>query len=267
MSVGSSNEIEQIKPKKITAKFISLLRKMVLHEAFVYNPIIYKYFFRNLLKKYNPKPGLFPFKNAGEQFKRLNQKYKFSLIVMHYLGTIDSAQIIKEAQKLNIPYIFINHFSNHYFKSISIREQLIYAAGIAGVNDIEVPKRLKSQFVNVSNGIDIDIFDPQLAKMKSYNSGKPIIIYPARIIHNKGQLDLIKAYIDLKKRGFHANIVFAGRIDSKDYEIELRELAQKNNLADDVQFLGQLNEKELRDWYGISSVMAFINRFMLGFEM
>jgi len=231
--------------------------KVKFRELIVYNPFLYYVFFRQFLRRYYPRPGAFEVINAGEVARRIFQEYNVDLLVMHYVGGVDSAEIIEEAKKLGIPYIFINHFANDSFINISVREQISDAAGIAGVTGIGIPKRIKNHFYNVSNGIDLEIFNPVRTRPLGVETNIPTIIYPARIIPNKGQKDLINAYISLRSNGFRARIVFAGRTDSVEYEEELRGLVRRNGLSDDVLFLGQLNTEELRDWYGVSSIMAF----------
>lgn len=229
----------------------------IFRDFIVYNPFLYRAFFRNILKKYSPGPGLSPIRNAGEKVRSIHQEYNVDLLVMHYLGTVDSAEIIEEAKKLGIPYIFINHFSNVSFISISKREQLIDAAGIAGVSGIAVPTWLKDRYYNLSDGIDTELFSRVRVRSPGIETNIPIIIYPARIARAKGQSDLIKAYVKLKSEGLRAKIVFAGRTDSAEYEEELRELVRNSRLTDDILFLGQLNTEDLRDWYGVSSVLVF----------
>ena len=231
--------------------------KVIFRELIVYNSFLYYTFFRAFFRRYYPRPGAFEVINAGEVAKRIFQEYNVDLLVMHYVGGVDSAEIIEEARKLGIPYIFINHFANDSFINISIREQLHDVAAIAGVTGVGIPKRLKGYFHNVSNGIDLEIFNPERVRAPEIETDNPIIIYPARITRIKGQSDLIKAYVRLRSEGLRARIVFAGRTDSAEYEEELKGLVKKNRLTGDVQFLGELNREELRDWYGVSSVMAF----------
>jgi len=208
-------------------------------------------------KRHSPRPGLFQIRNAAEILRKIQKQYNVDLLMMHYLGTIESLEIMQEGKKLNIPSLFINHFSNSYFDNISIREQLHYCSGVAGVSGIGVPKRLKREFCNLSDGIDMEIFNPAHARPPEIETDIPIIFYPARILRVKGQHDLIKAYAALRSEGLCAKIVFAGRTDSAEYEEELRELVSKNGLTDDVLFVGQLNQEQVRDWFGVSSVMAF----------
>src|SRR3989338_2750986 len=114
--------------------------KTIFREVIVYNPLLYRIFFRDFLKRYYPRLGVFEIRNAGEKVRKIFQEYNVDLLVMHSIGTVDSAEIIKEARKLRIPYIFINHFSNERFSNVSIREQIIYASCISGVTDFSIPR-------------------------------------------------------------------------------------------------------------------------------
>ncbi|MCK4829385.1 glycosyltransferase family 4 protein, partial [bacterium] len=228
--------------------------KGLFRELIIYNPFLYRVFFKDYIRKNYTKPGDFPVINAGEKVRKIHQEFKVDLLVMHHIGRIDSAEIIEEAKKLRIPYIYINHYSNDHFTNVSIREQIGDAAGIAGVSGLGVPRRLKGLFRNLSDGIDTEVFNPVQTRTPGIETDIPIIIYPARITRVKGQADLIKAYAKLKSEGLRAKIVFAGRTYSPEYEDELKGLARKNELTDDVLFIGQLNTEELRDWYGHSSV-------------
>jgi len=204
-----------------------------------------------------PRPGLFQIRNAAEKFRNIHKRHKVDLLIMHYLGTVDSLEIMEEAKKLTIPSIFINHFSNSYFNDPSINAQLCYCTGLAGVSGIGVPRRLKGAFCNLSDGIDMEVFNPAHAWPLEIGTDIPIIFYPARILRLKGQHDVIKAYAALRREGLLAKIVFAGRTDSAEYEEELRGLVSKDGLTDQVLFIGELNQERLRDWYGVSSMMAF----------
>jgi glycosyltransferase involved in cell wall biosynthesis len=229
----------------------------IFRESVIYNTFLYRVFFREYLRKYYPQQHGIEANNAGEEARKIFQEHIVDLLVMHDIGGIDSAEIIQEAKKHKIPYIYINHFSNVSFNNISVREQLNDAVAIAGVTDVALPKWLKGRFHNVSNGIDMDIYNPALARPIGLETNIPLIILPARITQVKGQADLLKACVQLRKEGLRTKIVFAGRKDSAEYEEQLKEFARKNGMIDDILFLGQLNAEELRDWYGASAIMAF----------
>ncbi|OPY78319.1 MAG: GDP-mannose-dependent alpha-(1-6)-phosphatidylinositol monomannoside mannosyltransferase [Syntrophus sp. PtaU1.Bin005] len=208
-------------------------------------------------KRNAPRPGLFQIRNAAEKFRKIHEQHNVDLLIMHYLGTVDSLEIVQEAKKLKIPSIFINHFSNAYFKDPTISDQLSYCSGVAGVSGIGVPRKLKREFCNLSDGIDMEVFNPAQARPLEIETDLPIIFYPARILRLKGQHDVIKAYASLRNEGVRATIVLAGRTDSAEYEEELRGMVSKYGFADHVLLIGQLNQEEMRDWYGVSSMMAF----------
>lgn len=234
----------------------SFLRKF-FREVFVYNPILYKFFFQKFLKRYYLRPGIIKSENVGKNLRLIHHKYSIDLIVMHYIGDAGTAEMIEEAKRQGIPFIYINHFSNDSYSDISVREQLHDAAGIASVTDFKVPRRLVKQFFNVSDGINLEIFNVSQAHSPEMQLSGPIIFYPGRITKAKGQKDLLTAYAILKKKGIKANIVFAGRTDSVEYKSELEFLAKEMRIMDDVYFLGELTKEELRDWYGVSTVLAF----------
>jgi glycosyltransferase involved in cell wall biosynthesis len=234
----------------------SFLRKL-FREVIIYNPILYKFFLQKFLKRYYPRPGIIQSGNLSENLCVIHQKYKIDLIVMHYIGDKDTAEMIEEARKQGTPFVYINHFSNDSYSDISVREQLHDAAGIAGVTDFKVPRSLAKQFFNVSDGINLKIFKTSQAQSPAMQLSGPIIFYPARITKAKGQKDLLTAYSILKNKGIKANIVFAGRTDSLEYKSELEFLAKEMGIMDDIHFLGELSKAELRDWYSISTLLAF----------
>ncbi len=267
-NIGQGNLIEipmlvtkgEIQSTPVTNKVrqtIKFILKIIFRDFIIYNPILYRFFFRSYLKRKYFQPGGFPINKVGEKFRKIHQEFNVDLLVMHHVGRIDSAEIIEEAKKLKIPYIYIHHYSNNQFNNVSIRELITDAEVIAGVSNFEVPKRLKKNFYNLSDGIDLELFDPDKAGSLDNEKNIPIIIYPARITRVKGQSDLVKAYSKLKSEGLHARIIFAGRVDSPEYEEELKELVRNQSLTEDVFFVGQLSTEELRDWYNISSIMAF----------
>lgn len=238
-------------------KSINPIIKRIICDYIIYNPILYWAIFRFIIKKIPVQTGQYPIKNAGKIVKDIIEKYDINLLVMHHIGTVDSFEIINVAKELNLPFIYINHFANSLFSNLSIREQLKNAAKIAGLTNVEVPRWIKKKIYIVSNAIDLNIFNPIHAAKQTISSEVPIIICPARIIENKGQKDLIKAYINLKKEGLESKIIFVGRTDSFNYENELKKIIQINNLLNDFLFLGELTQEELRDLYAISSIMAF----------
>ena len=230
--------------------------KNILRDLVVYNPLLYKIIFRRIVKKLSSRPRDIEVQNAKQEAERIFNNFKIDLLIMHYVGGADSEAIIHVAKSWNIPYIFLNHFSNDRLNRMSVREQLADASGIAGVSSIYVPRRLKSSFVNLSDGIDMELFNPGNARPIKLDNMAKVVILPARIVVTKGQSDLIKACAALKKQGIRIKVVLAGRADSLQYEDQLRRLAFELNIIDDILFVGQLTSEQLRDWYGASAILS-----------
>jgi len=234
-----------------------IVLKNLIRDWVVYNPLLYRIIFKNIVKNLSLPPGAVEALNARQEAERLFKNFKIDLVIMHHIGGKDSEAIINVAKSCNVPYVFLNHFSNDRFNHMSIREQVAGAAGIAGISSVDVPGRLKNSFVNLSNGIDMEIFKPENARPVDLHIKEKVVILPARIVVTKGQGDLIKACATLKKQGLRFKLVLAGRSDSLQFEEQLKSQALELEIIDDVLFVGQLNREQLRDWYGASDILAF----------
>ena len=231
--------------------------KNLLRDWVVFNPILYPIIFKNIVKNLSSRTQTMESLDAKQVAERLFKNFKIDLVIMHYAGGADSNAIIKIAKASNVPYVFINHFSNDRFNHMSIREQLADAASIAGVSSVNVPRRLRNIFFNVSDGIDTEMFKPENTRPIRLNNKTKIVFLPARIVAIKGQSDLITACAMLKNKEIHIKVVLAGRADSLRYEEQLKKHASELNILDDILFVGQLDREQLRNWYGASAILAF----------
>ncbi len=223
----------------------------------VYNPFLYKLFFRSIIRKRKLSERENEAIEAPAVAAAVMAEHKIDLLVMHYASGRDSAGIIEAANQRGIPYVFINHFSNDCLNSFSVREQTMKAAGIGGVSNAGVPLRLRKSYVNISDGIDISFYDDDMPDTSSKDNESPILLLPARVTPVKGQHDLIKACAALRKLGIKVRIALAGRSDSQKYIQELKELAVQLNVEQDILFLGELTPDQLKYWYKKSSIMVF----------
>ena len=174
---------------------------------------------------------------------------------------MDSAQIISFAAKAHIPCVYIHHFSNDRLSSYSVRSQLERIQGIAGVSSSYVPSYLRNEFVCVSDGIDTDFYQRKQNLCEEIgNNNFPTIFLPARITPSKGQADLLRVAVELKRLNLNFRICIAGRTDSSEYQDELNKYISANNLETIVEFVGQLNPQELRNMYSNASLVVFPTR-------
>jgi glycosyltransferase involved in cell wall biosynthesis len=131
------------------------------------------------------------------------------------------------------------------------------ADGVAGVNGLQVPRYLERRFVKLSDGIDTKFFSRAEARTIPDMPAEPIVLLPARVIREKGQLDLVRAAASLRDLGVKCSIVFAGRVGTQEFLNELRNEASRAGLTDSTRFLGAVSVEALRDWYAASSLVAF----------
>lgn len=248
---GSGNS--SVRKNAITRRKITI--PSFVSDYIIYNPFIYNNFASRLIKKRYPKQGMVRINSFNEVINKLFIKYQIDLVVMHNIGSTETSILIEQLKKRNCPYVFINHYSNKSFSNISFREQLPKKEFIASVSVIRLPNWLK-ECRNLSDGINLDFFK-QIEFQNNPIGSQNLILYPARICKAKNQYDLIKTFLILKKWKIKCKVAFAGRIDSNEYYEGLKSKIESNNLQNDITFLGNLNENEMKLWYSKATLVAF----------
>lgn len=230
--------------------------KQFLRSLIVYNPILYALFFKVYLQKRN-KP--FMYGEAVDAYNAIKQQiaqHRVDCVILHSATGRDSFDVMHACKEAKIPYILQNHFENSRFRYISMRELSSGAACVAGVSQRGVPSYLKNCYHNLSDGIDTSFFSFEKAKMVSDDPSKEIVLLAARIYPGKGHISLIKAFALIKRQGIKAQCVFAGRCDDAHLKEKLDTMIEQYNLKNDVIFTGNLDQRELRNWYATSAVVV-----------
>ena len=194
---------------------------------------------------------------AGAAAADVMRSRRVDLAVMHFFGGADADEVIVETQKAGVPFAVLNHYSNDRFLHLAIRKHAMQANGVSGVNGLQLPHYVRRGFANLSDGIDTDFFRRDRARPLSKPPAEPIILLPARVVREKGQLDLVRAVATLRRSGIACCAAFAGRFDSTGFVDELQREIAAAGVADSIHFLGGLTVEELRDWYAASTVVAF----------
>jgi glycosyltransferase involved in cell wall biosynthesis len=90
--------------------------------------------------------------------------------------------------------------------------------------------------------------------------GKTVLLLPGRITRWKGQEDFIKLIAALRKGGMDAHGLIAGETHPKkrEFETELRALAEELGVAGDVTFLG--HRKDIREVMAVSDLVLSLSR-------
>lgn len=179
------------------------------------------------------------------------------LVVNHFAGGKDSLLLMQEAQSRSVPILIINHFHNRWFNYIPIREQTHLASLAAGTSSRDIPRYIRRNFINLSNGIDTRFFQrAQVTTPMEFSKKYPLILLPARVEPAKGHLDMLKVLHFLIKRRIKAQVIFVGRIDSVQFKEQCSKFAKEHHLQDFVEFVGQVDQITLRQWYFIADIVV-----------
>jgi len=248
---GESTQIASDQNEK-ESPLIRAFRDRVL-----YHPLIWSLGFKQFLLHRRLPRRKGQVVGAGARFSELCRAHKIDLCMMHFFGGSDADEVMEAARSQQIPVALENHFANDRFMHLSIRKHVLLADGISGMNGLDVPAYLQKRFVNLADGIDTTCFDRRNASPPPSAPKCPIIFLPARIVRPKGQLDLVRAAARLRSRGLDFQLAFAGRVESTSFLNELKLEITRHGLTDRIRFLGVLGPEALRDWYSVSTVMAF----------
>jgi glycosyltransferase involved in cell wall biosynthesis len=180
--------------------------------------------------------------------------YPVDLLALHWLS-YDTEALMHTASRSGIPFVFVNHHENVRLALPIVRKWMSRAAAIGTVSDCGIPDEIQAKYAYLSDAVDTDYFDPEKAK-GNHSYQNRIILLAARIDNGKGHGDLIQVAGILKKRGVDCVLYFAGAVESKALECELRDRAAAAGLTDKVLFLGEQNREEIRDLYSSSSIVV-----------
>lgn len=230
--------------------------KQALRDLLLYHPLVWQAIGVRLVVHYRllPQPGQAI--GAGTVAAKLFRTSRVGLVIFHYFGGADAEEVLFAARKAGVPTALLNHYSNDRFLHLAIRKHVMLADAVAGVNGLEVPAYVRGGFTNLSDGIDTGFFHCKNARPLKDRPPQPIILLPARVVREKGQMDLVRALAKLAAEGAAGCLAFAGRVDSSDYVDELRCAIARSGLSHRVHFLGNLTMEDLRDWYAASAVVA-----------
>ncbi len=194
---------------------------------------------------------------AGQAAAKIFRERRVNLVMLHFFGGADAGEVLSESRQACVPVALLNHYSNDRFLNLPIRKHAMLADGVAGVNGLGLPGYVRNGFTNLSDGIDTDFFRRANARPLAQPPVQPVILLPARVVREKGHLDLVRAAALLRQSGHECCLAFAGRLDSSGFVDELRTAIAKAGLDNNVRFLGDLSVEQLRDWYAASAVVAF----------
>jgi glycosyltransferase involved in cell wall biosynthesis len=230
--------------------------KEKLRDWFIYNPLVWAAYGARKTRGYRlpAKPGQAI--AAGAATAEVLKTLRVDAAMLHFFGGADADEVMTQLAAAGVPFGLLNHFANDRFLHLSIRKHVMHADGVAGVNGRDLPSYVRAAFVNLADGIDVEFFRKENARPVAAPADAAILLLPARITREKGQLDLIRIAGKLKRAGTPCRVAFAGRVDGSSFVDELNQLIAAEGLADSVSFLGALGLEELRNWYAASSMVV-----------
>lgn len=106
----------------------------------------------------------------------------------------------------------------------------------------------------IYSGIDTDIFT--FHQREALNKPSSIIC-PGRVEPRKGQLDAVRLMVLLKSQEIDANLLIVGKVMSQDYQQQILEEIEQNNLEEYAQLLPMVSQEELAKLYHQADICFF----------
>ena len=193
----------------------------------------------------------------------------FDIIHAHYwLSGLIAKQISEEK---NIPYIFTSHslgvFLDGYNKERVDCEKMVmtssnFVTASSQYEHVMISENYtidENKIKKITPGLDRKIFTPNL-KLPREN----IFLSIGRIQEQKRQLETIKFLNNFKKVDSNFLCYFIGGPSGKsgdDYLAELKESVKELNLESNIEFLGSLPQKEIKDLMNKSKLLIHTSQY------
>lgn len=189
--------------------------------------------------------------------ERVLKKEKFDILHFHNFTPPSAFQILERSKSLNILTIHANIEKSEFLK----RSGFLYLCkkiiqwkidGLIGVAPLNLrgSEGFRGPKTIIPNGIDLEVFNPEIPKLKKYSDGKINILFLGRIEERKGLIYLLKAYKILQKTlppnfGGRLRLIIGGEGPLKS---DLEKWAKKNKLKN-VIFEGEVEEEKTPSLY------------------
>jgi len=200
--------------------------------------------------------------------ERTLRKEKFDILHFHNFGFPSTLQILTSlytSKTLNILTFHANVKGSKILKRFPVLFYIIKKIidwkidGIIGVASLNLEpfKKYKKPKVVIPNGIDLEVFNPNVPKIKKFLDGKINILYLSRIEKRKGLIYLLKAYKILQKTlppklSKSLRLIVCGEGPLKE---KMENWVKKNNLKE-VIFEGEIKEEEVVKYYNSCDIFC-----------
>jgi len=199
------------------------------------------------------------------------KKEKFNILHFHNFGFPSTLQILVSpalSNTLNILTFHANIKGSKFLKKFPLFFKLLKRIiqwridGIIGVAklNLEPFKKYPGPKIVIPHGIDLEVFNPDVPKIKKFLDEKINILFVGRIEKRKGLIYLLRAYKILEKNpalskykeraGLRLIIVGEGPLKK-----ECQNFVKENNLKE-IYFEGEKTGRELVSYYATSDIFV-----------
>lgn len=107
--------------------------------------------------------------------------------------------------------------------------------------------------VVIPNGVDLERFNPKVAKIKRYQDGKINILFVGRFDKRKGLFYLLEAAKILRQRVKNIRIILVG---SGPQSLQVKLWVKAQNLEDLIEFAGKISDQKLPSYYTSADIFC-----------
>ena len=200
--------------------------------------------------------------------ERTLRREKFDILHFHNFGFPSTLQILASpasSNTLNILTFHANIEKSKFLKNFPFLMSLLNKIcqwkvdGIIGVAPLNLKyfKKYSGPKIVIPNGVDLEIFNPGVPKIKKFDDSRTNILFLGRIEERKGLIYLLKAYKILEKTppfgpkgGVRLIIVGEGPLKS-----DLEKWVEKNKL-ENVIFEGKISEEKTSSYYASCDIFC-----------
>jgi len=199
--------------------------------------------------------------------KRIRKSFDFQIIDAHFAFP-DGIAAALLSRATGVPFTVTLRGSEVLHAGYASRRKFMGWALKRAVRVIAVSERLRNFAVSlgvdrsrtavISNGVDASRFSPQdrdaCRRKHRIQPGAKVILSAGTLIELKGHHRVAKALAELRRRGFNAELLIAGR--SGAYEAEIKKQIAGLGLTDCVRMLGEVPPTELAELMSACDVLC-----------
>lgn len=197
---------------------------------------------------------------AEQRLRELLQVYNIDLFAIHGLFICDAPIVRMVSQEFDdVPIVAHHHFENSWLWQEGNEDIIPMIDGVIALTDIDVPNDVKNKATTIPPSVNADLFNHNnvdSSKRLLPDDDIPNIVYPARMIAQKGHADIIEIAHMLRKRGLQFRIIFAGAVQDEHLHQQLLAMVNRYGLEHEIMFAGSYNLEQMPQLYYEADVVA-----------